>query len=57
MKKKKNKKVNYQNLNQLSFEFANKEKSIDVHIPKTTIENFGTYYSATKRLEIKLAEN
>jgi hypothetical protein len=57
MKKKKNKKINYQNSNQLSFEFANREKSIDVHIPRTAMENFATDYNATKRLAIKLAEN
>lgn len=57
MKKKKNKKTDYQNSNQLSFEFANREKSIDVHIPRTAVENFATYYSTTKRLAIKLAEN
>jgi hypothetical protein len=55
--KKKNKKINYQNSNQLSFEFATLEKSIDVHIPKTAVENFAQYYSISKRLDIKLAVN
>lgn len=57
MKKKKNKKINYQNSNQLSFEFPNTEKSIGVHIPKTAVENFAQYYSTSKRITIKLAVN
>lgn len=57
MKKKKVRKSDQENPNQLSFDFLFREPSIDVHIPKTNIKNFDTHLTTPKRMAIKLAQN
>lgn len=57
MKKKNIRRSNQDNPNQLSFEFLQRESPIDVHIPRTTIRNFETNFTKTKRLAIKLAQS
>jgi hypothetical protein len=57
MKKKKSKKAIPENPNQLTFEFLYKERSIDVHIPKSASTVFNTNFTTTKRLSIQLADS
>lgn len=57
MKKKKSRKSNPGNTNQLSFDFSSAEPSIEVHLPRTNLKSFETHFTTTKRLAIKLAQN
>lgn len=57
MKKRKDRKTNQDNPNQLSFDFLFREPSIDVHIPRTDIKNVDARLRASKGLAIKLAQN
>ena len=57
MKKKKSKKAQQENPNQLAFEFLFKERAIDVHVPKSASTVFNTHFTTSKRLSIRLAES
>jgi hypothetical protein len=57
MKKKKVRKPNPGNSNQLSFDFSFAEPTIEVHLPHTNLKSFETHFTTTKRLAIKLAQN
>jgi len=57
MKKKKSKKSITNDPNQLSFEFLYKERSIDLHVPKSASTVFHTNFTNSKRLSIRLADS